>query len=181
LGRVNAAPFGNVTSVSTDPERLVLATMRAWDTYRNIRATKEFVVNVPGKQLLDEVWICGDKYAGVPIPYGINELKIAKLTETKSLKVRPPRITECFGHLECKALWIKNVGDHSLILADIVAASGDSDAFDKNWVENVEHTMPLMQVSGSHFAYPSKTLSVNTERVTRHMKRALNRYVGKVR
>src|SRR5690348_4874947 len=67
-GRVNASPFSNLTSVSTDPERLVLGVYKKWDTIKNIRATREFVVNVPSIGLLEQVWICGDKYAGNPIP-----------------------------------------------------------------------------------------------------------------
>jgi flavin reductase (DIM6/NTAB) family NADH-FMN oxidoreductase RutF len=172
-GHVNAAPFSNLTSVSTDPERLVLAVYKEWDTIRNIRQTKEFVVNVPSKELLQEVWICGDKYAGHPIPRGVNELKIAKLTEISSEKVKPPRIKECYAHLECKTTWIKNVGDHYLILADIVSASFTEGYFDKDFVLNVSKSTPLMEISRNLFTYPENIIKSNREYAREKVKNEL--------
>jgi len=90
LGRINAASFSNVTPVSTDPQRLVLSTMREWDAFRNIVETREFVVNVPRGELMDDVWMCGSKYAGIPIPRDVNELNIADLTSIGSIEARPP-------------------------------------------------------------------------------------------
>src|SRR5579859_754719 len=83
-GQVNAAVFSNLTSVSTDPERIIMGVYKPWDTIKNLRQTKEFVINLPSKDLMEKVWICGDKHAGNPIPYGVNELKIADFTELPS-------------------------------------------------------------------------------------------------
>lgn len=164
-GRVNAAAFSNLTSVSVKPQRLVLSVFHAWDTLKNIRATKEFVVNVPSFSLLEKVWICGDKYAGNPIPEGVNELEVAKLTALRSNKVRPPRIAECLTHLECKVRWIKNVGDHHLILADIVDASYSQGAFNSDLIPMVQKIRPLLEVAGGFFASPGKIVLVDKKKM----------------
>jgi len=164
-GRVNAASFSNLTSVSTDPERLVLGVYKPWDTIKNIRATREFVVNVPSKDLVNEVWICGDKYAGNPIPAGVDELKVAGLTEIPSEKVKPPRVAECPMHLECKVVWIKNVGDHFLILGDIVSASYTDGAFTEDFVQVIEKTLPLMEVPPGFFTFPNDVSQINRKEV----------------
>lgn len=179
-GRVNAASFSNLTSVSTEPERLVLAVYRAWDTIRNIRATREFVVNVPSKNLLKEVWICGDKYAGNPIPAGIDELKIAGLTEIPSEKVKPPRVAECPMHLECKVVWIKNVGDHYLILGDIVSASYTDGVFDKELIQIIPKTLPLMEISRGFFTSPGKVVSANRKEIRELVSKELEKMKVKV-
>lgn len=179
-GRVNAASFSNLTSVSTDPERLVLAVYKAWDTIRNIRATHEFVVNVPSRNLLKEVWVCGDKYAGNPIPSGIDELKIAGLTEIPSERVKPPRIAECPMHLECKVVWIKNVGDHYLILGDIVSASYSKGSFDKELIQIVPKTIPLMEISRGFFTSPGKVVVVNRKQVQDKVNKALDKMNVKI-
>ncbi|MCR4325396.1 MAG: flavin reductase family protein [Patescibacteria group bacterium] len=168
-GRVNAGVFSNLTSVSTDPERLVLGVYKPWDTIRNIEQTKEFVVNVPSKNLADKVWICGDKYAGNPIPQGIDELQVAGLTEIPSTKVRPPRIAECPAHLECAVVWIKDVGDHCLVLADIVAASYSEGAFDAELMPNVLQTQPLFEIGRGMFTYPKHGIEIDREKAREHV------------
>lgn len=179
-GRVNAASFSNLTSVSTDPERLVLGVYKAWDTIRNIRATREFVINVASKNLLKEVWTCGDKYAGHPIPAGVNELKIAGLTEIPSEKVKPPRVAECSMHLECKVVWIKNVGDHYLILGDIVSASYTEGVFDKDLIQIISKTLPLMEISRGFFTSPGEVVEAPRKEVQEQVNEELKRMKVKV-
>lgn len=179
-GRVNAASFSNLTSVSTDPMRLVLAVYKAWDTIKNIRATREFVVNVPSKNLLKEVWTCGDKYAGNPIPRGIDELKVAGLTEIPSEKVKPPRVAECPMHLECKVAWIKNVGDHYLILGDIVSASYTDGVFNKDLIQIIRRTLPLMEISKGFFTSPGEVVEVNRKEIKEKVNKELEKMRVKV-
>lgn len=174
-GRVNAASFSNITSVSTEPERLVLSVYKKWDTLKNIKKTKEFVVNVPSRKLLNEVWICGDKYAGNPIPYGINELEIAGLTPLPAKKVKPPLIAECHGNLECKVVWMKNVGDHTLILANIVRAVYTNGAFDNNLIQNIQKTQPLLEIGRGNFTYPVRTIKVNRNKVRKRVENKLRK------
>lgn len=174
-GLVNAGVYSNMTSVSTSPERVVLGVYKEWDTIKNIRVVGEFVVNVPSMRLLDEIWICGDKHAGNPIPRGVSELEIAHLTEIPSEKVRPPRIKECYGHLECVVNWIKSVGDHYLVLGEVVAASFTKGYLDDNFVVNLNKAKPAMEISHNKFTYPSKVVEVNMDKVTKRVDAELKR------
>ncbi|MDP3965143.1 MAG: flavin reductase family protein [bacterium] len=164
-GIVNAAPFSNVTSVSTDPQRLVLSVYKEWDTIRNIQEVGQFVVNVPSKHLLRQIWICGDKYAGHPIPSKVNELEIAGLEAMPSEKVQPPRVKDCFGHLECEVQWIKDVGNHFLVLGDIVAASYTEGCLDENMVQVINKTLPLLEVCRGYFTSPADVVEVDRETI----------------
>lgn len=165
-GRVNAGVFSNLTSVSTQPERLVLGVYKEWDTIKNIRQTKEFVVNVPSKDLVEQVWICGDKYAGNPIPRGIDELKIAGLTAIPSEKVKPPIIAECYAHLECKVVWVKDVGNHFLVLGEIVASSFSPEYLDKDFIVNIDKAKPLMEISRNLFTFPMNTFQIDRSKIS---------------
>lgn len=180
IGRINAGAFSNITSVSTEPERLVLGVYKEWDTIKNIRQTREFVVNIPPKKLLEQVWICGDKYAGNPIPRGVNELKIAGLTEMSSERVRPPRIAECYAHIECKVVWIKDVGDHYLILGEIVASSFSKGYLDKDYILNVSKAKPVMEIARNKFTYPQNVIQISRDRVKLRVKKALKKLKVKV-
>jgi len=168
-GVVNAGSFTNLTSVSSNPQRLVFSTVERNDTFKNIRQTREFVVNIPSVSLLEKVWICGDKYAKMPIPSHISELTVVNFTPISSEKVKPPRIKECFGHLECKVVWIRNVGDHFLILGEVVAASCNEGTFDRQFIPRVEKTKPLLQISGPYFTSPSRKIEVKKEKVKSYL------------
>src|SRR4051812_10435026 len=101
-GRVNAAAFGTCTRVCHDPMYISFTCGSGKDTYDNVLATGEFVVNVvPFEQtMLDKTLICGLPFRG-----GENELVKAGLTPIASRKLKPPRIAECHSHFECKVEW----------------------------------------------------------------------------
>lgn len=174
-GRVNTAPFSNITSVSTKPERLVLAITPQSDTYKNLRATKQFVVNMPSVKLLDAVWICGDKYTGHPIPAGIDELCLAGLTAIPARKVKPPRIAECAVHLECSVVWMKKVGNHYLVLADIVAFSATKGTFNKDHIPQIKKVQPLFEISSGYFTTTGAIHFVAKRRIHRFVEAALRK------
>lgn len=184
-GQVNAAVFSNLTSVSTDPERIIMGVYKPWDTIKNLRQTKEFVVNLPSKDLLEQVWICGDKHAGNPIPYGVNELEIAGLTTIPSKKVKPPRVSECYAHLECKMLWMKDVGNHYLILGEVVSGSFTKGYLDDNYVIDVDTCLPLMEITWNRFTYPTDVIKTDNskikEKVTTTLKKMKKRVSPKLK
>jgi len=82
--------------VSVNPPLMAIASVPSHN-FQNIDNTKEMVVNFPTASILDKIWITGEKF-----PLGINELKKAVLTQTPSKKVSPPKIKECFAHMECR-------------------------------------------------------------------------------
>jgi flavin reductase (DIM6/NTAB) family NADH-FMN oxidoreductase RutF len=104
-----------------------LGTAHERDTYQNILATKEFVLNVPSADLIREINI-----TATPFPPEINEFEEAKFTPVDSIKVRSPRVKECKAHLECEVEWIKNAGDRTLIVGKVVVLSLDKDLYMKN-------------------------------------------------
>jgi len=117
-GSINAAPYSWVTIVSYDPPQVLFSTNIKRDTYKNIKGTREFVINIPSVDLLRAIWITQKHF-----PYGINELEEADLTAVSAEKVKPPRIKECKAHIECKVIWTRKVGPTCLVLGRIEAIS----------------------------------------------------------
>jgi flavin reductase (DIM6/NTAB) family NADH-FMN oxidoreductase RutF len=92
------------------------------DTYNNVLATEEFVVNVPSfeREILEKV-----RVVGLEFPPGVNELEKAGLTALPSTLVKPPRIAECRSHFECKVEWTKQWLHRLMVVGKVVAASVD--------------------------------------------------------
>lgn len=143
--QVNAAPFSFTMPVSIKPPLIAFASVSSHHTYQNIKETLEFVVNIPSEDILKKLWITGEK-----LPRGVNELEKAGLTQIPSLRVSPPRIAECVAHLECKVYWIKNAGDHCLIVGEVLHLHADERSLRNNLLD-VERVKPILHLGGVNF------------------------------
>jgi flavin reductase (DIM6/NTAB) family NADH-FMN oxidoreductase RutF len=92
-------------------------------TYRNVKATKEFVVNYPSQEIIGKIGatasIFGDE--------NMDKISRIGLTAIPSMKVKPPRIAECVIHLECKLVEIRDHAQYGIIIGHVVAASGNEE------------------------------------------------------
>ena len=139
-GRVNAAPFGLVFPFSTgsNPQILVGVNSR-WHTAQNIEATGEFVINYASYPLLEKV-----AQTGLLYPEGVNELEKAGLTALPAVKVKSPRVAECYQHLECRLNQIIRPNDNQMnFVGDIVAISLNEELTGKSKSERVKAANPL--------------------------------------
>ena len=113
-GQLNLAPFSFFNVVCVDPPLLAFAPgLRrprqaeasrgeagrgdAKDTLRNIRETKEFVVNVVTYELAEAMNVTSGEYDA-----SVNEFELARLTPQASTIVRPPRVAESPVSFECR-------------------------------------------------------------------------------
>jgi len=128
-GRINAASYGTCVRVCHDPVYIAFTTGATKDTYNNVLATEEFVVNVPSfeREILEKV-----RVVGLEFPPGVNELEKAGLTSLPSTVVKPPRIAECKSHFECKVEWTKQWLHRLMVVGKVVAASVDEGFVDEN-------------------------------------------------
>ena len=103
-GRVNAASFATCVRQNHEPTCISFTVEIDKDTYHNVLATEEFVVNIPSfdREILEKV-----RVVGLPFPRGVNELEKAGLTPIPARALKPPRIAECKAHYECKVMWTK--------------------------------------------------------------------------
>lgn len=99
-GRVNAAPYSHIMQydVMTKNPRMIVGFRQDSHTFRNICATKEFVVNCPPAEYLTDMMETARFY-----PEGVNELDHTRFTMIPSLHVKPPSIQECPQIAECEA------------------------------------------------------------------------------
>lgn len=56
-GNVNGMPARIFTPISYWPPMIMIGIAPFEDTYINIRDTEEFVINIPGAELLKKIWV----------------------------------------------------------------------------------------------------------------------------
>ncbi len=141
-GQPNLAPFSFFNAVCIDPPLLAFApglrqpklsnspNGEPKDTLRNVRETKEFVVNVVTFDLLRPMNVTSGEYDS-----SINEFELAKVTPAPSKLVRPARVAESPVSFECKLHQILDFSpaptSSSLVIGEVVSIHID-DAHIKN-------------------------------------------------
>jgi flavin reductase (DIM6/NTAB) family NADH-FMN oxidoreductase RutF len=135
-GQPNLAPFSFFNCVCVDPPLLAFAPgLRppknagsaqgkvdgvAKDTLRNVRETKEFVVNVVTFDLLERMNVTSGEYDS-----RVDEFELAKVTPVPSKMVRPARVGESPVNFECKLHQILDFSpaptSSSLVIGRVVA------------------------------------------------------------
>jgi flavin reductase (DIM6/NTAB) family NADH-FMN oxidoreductase RutF len=143
-GRSNLAPFSFFNAVCAKPPLLAFATgMRAphaseaaadaaeghpgvhvKDTLRNIRETKEFVINVVTFELADAMNLTSGEYEA-----SVDEFELAKIASSPSRIVRPQRVADSPVSFECKLYQILDFNPEaeggSLAIGEIVSVHID--------------------------------------------------------
>ena len=117
LKAINACVVSFISPVSFRPPILMISLAPVRHSYENISQTNEFVVNVLGKEHIDQLLMCGRRYQK-----GVNKLQQAGLRWYSSKLVKPPRIKEAKVWIECKVREEKRMGDHVAIFGEVLAA-----------------------------------------------------------
>lgn len=130
-GQPNLAPFSFFNAVCIDPPLLAFAPgMRkpkvetgqgeVKDTLRNIRETKELVVNIVTYDLAEKMNLTSGEYDA-----SVNEFELAKVTPAPSKIVRPARVAESPVSFECRLYQILDFSSRptssSLVIGEIVS------------------------------------------------------------
>ncbi len=114
-GQTNVMALSWWTYVSNHPATVVICTSNKGLTGQNIRRTGEFTMCFPGASMAEKAMQCGcvsghmsDKAAQFDI-----DLK-------DSAVVAPKHVAESFAVMECKLKDTKDVGDHTMYIAEVV-------------------------------------------------------------
>ncbi len=121
-GQLNAAPFSFFNVFAGDPPVVGIGIGshepgRAKDTRRNIRETREFVVNLVSEEAAEAMNI-----TAIEFEPGVNELAEAQLKTVPSVHVKPPRIALSPVSMECALIQIVELGpNNGLVLGRVLA------------------------------------------------------------
>lgn len=128
-GKPNVATAGEVFMISLRPLIIAVGFRRATYTNELIHATKEFVVNLPRKEILGAVDYCGSVSGRE-----INKFEATGLTVLPAKHVRPPIIKECPVNIECKVRDVIHLAymDRDVFAGDTLAIHIDEEMMDED-------------------------------------------------
>lgn len=106
--------------VSKEPPLIACAIGRGTYSYRLIKSTKEFIINVPPKELTQQIYYCGFHSGS-----RVDKFKKTELTPQPARKVKAPIIDECVVYMECKVRQEIKTGDKNLFIGEVIEAYAD--------------------------------------------------------
>ncbi|MFZ3122824.1 MAG: flavin reductase family protein [Thermodesulfovibrionales bacterium] len=145
-GKPNVMACAWATPVSEEPPIVVVCVSKESYTAKLIKQTKEFVINIPTKKLLRELWICG-KTSG----RDTDKFKKASIRIKKAKKIKSPLIDGCIGFIECKLRNTIDAGECYAFFGNVVSAHAD-DRYLKNGLWSEDADIPL-HLGGSRMVY----------------------------
>ncbi len=125
-----------MVSISVRPER---------HSYKMLKETGEFVINLTTKDL-----VYATDYCGVKSGRDVDKFKEMNLTALPGEKVKTPLIAESPVNLECKVTEVIPLGSHDMFLAEVVAVHVDDKYMDEKGKFHLEQAEPIVY---SHGAY----------------------------
>jgi flavin reductase (DIM6/NTAB) family NADH-FMN oxidoreductase RutF len=151
-GAVNAAPYSLFNVMGHDPAVAMVSVLahpeaRLKDTATNVLTTNEFVINLVSESVAEAMNI-----TCIDAPPGINELELANLKTTPSVKVKPPRVTTSPVAFECRFLTSISFGPNQVIVAGQIVHAYVEDRFVRDHARGLVDTPELKLIGGMHGA-----------------------------
>ncbi len=149
-GVVNAGVFGAYTNLS--PTQLGIAIGTSSHTYSNIIRSGEFVVNVPGSDLVESIKLLADR-----IPPDKSELDVAGLSTKDGVTIKTPSIAECVAAVEFTFGKEVPIGYHSFLIGEVsggwikekfLDTDGKIDIFKAKVFKDFKYPKPLYVLPG---------------------------------
>jgi flavin reductase (DIM6/NTAB) family NADH-FMN oxidoreductase RutF len=144
-GNADIITLAWVMPTSINPPLVALSISPRRHSHSLILETKEFVVNVPTMDILNQTFFCGSVSGR-----NHDKFKESGLTPIQAKRVKPPIIDECVAHLECRLHSQLQTGDHTVLVGEVVEAYADKDTFKGTYA--LEKAKMIFHVGGDEFA-----------------------------
>ncbi len=145
-GRYNVTTVSWMAPVGREPPLIAIALHPSTMCHDMVRRSGEFVVNVPSRDVINQVVWCG-RFSG----NDVDKLAQTGLELAEPKVVRPPLIAQCIGHLECAVVNAIQPGDHTIFVGQVAYAWAEEGAFDETWLLEEGYLKPLHHLGGYWF------------------------------
>ncbi|MCY6372285.1 flavin reductase family protein [Clostridium ganghwense] len=145
-GKVNVFTVGWIGTACTRPPMITVAIRPERLSYEYIKQSKEFVVNLPSRDMVKAVDFCGVRSGKT-----IDKIKECKFTLAHCENIDTPYIEDCPIALECKLKNITPLGSHDLFLAEVLAVHVEDNLIDEKGKIHYEKANLICYSHGEYF------------------------------
>lgn len=173
-GNSNIITLAWAGTICTNPPMLSVSIRPERYSYKIIKETGEFVVNLTTKEL-----VYATDYCGVKSGKDVDKFGKMRLTKLASEKINSVAIAESPVNIECKVRQIMELGSHSLFIADVVNVRVDSRYIDEKGRFNLAKSELIAYSHGIYyelgkelgtFGYSIKKSKETTKKVKKETK-----------
>ena len=160
-GQANLAPFSFFNVFSANPPILIFSPARSGrtnttkDTYNNVKAHPEVVINVVNFDIVEQMSL-----ASSPYPAGESEFVKSGLTPIPSDLVKPFRVKESPVQFECKVNQVIELGTDggagNLIICEVVKFHIDESYLDENQLIDQQKIDLVARMGGNWYCRANK-------------------------
>lgn len=152
-GKANIITCEDSMPASYEPPMVAICISPKRHSYRLIRESGEFAINIPTIGIVKAVLLCG-RASGQTM----DKFQRAKLTSIPAQKVKAPLIKECIAHLECKLSHQFETGDHTIFVGEVIAASANKGIFTEAF--DIKNVKLVLHVGGDAFVTSTSKIMI---------------------
>ena len=137
--------------INTNPAMVYISVRPTRYSYKIINESKEFVINLTTRGLVKETDWCGVKSGEK-----VDKFKEMKLHKEKARIVSCPMIKESPVSVECKVVETKNLGSHTMFMAEVLAINVDDKYINENGAFDITKCNLMAYANGNYMAMGKK-------------------------
>lgn len=137
--------------LNTDPAIVYISIRKSRYSYEIIKTNKEFVINLTNENLAYATDWCGVKSGK-----NFDKFREMKLTKEKAKFVKCPLIKESPVSVECKVIEIKDLGSHTMFMAEVLSIDADNQYIDKNGAFDISKCNLIAYSNGNYYSLDKK-------------------------
>ncbi len=139
------------TLFNMDPTQVIVVFDLAHDSTKNILATGEFGISIPGNELKSGLLQAG----GVHLrEISIDKFEHAELGKLAAQKIGAPLVEGALGYLECRLMDHDLFAHTGIALAEVIAARVEADYWDGNSLVCDDRPQKTLHSAGSTTFFP---------------------------
>ena len=137
--------------INTNPAMVYISVRPSRYSYNLIKEQKEFVINLTTKKLAYATDWCGVKSGA-----NVDKFKEMKLHKEKSNFVQCPMIKESPVSIECKVKEVKELGSHTMFMAEFLAINASDEFRNKNGAFDISKCDLIAYANGGYYELGKK-------------------------
>ena len=137
--------------INSNPAKVYISIRKERYSYNIIKKNKEFVINLTTKDLAFATDWCGVKSGEK-----FDKFKEMRLTKEKGKFVKCPLIKESPVSIECKVTNIKDLGSHSMFIADVLSIDADNKYIDEKGAFDISKCDLIAYANGGYYSLGKK-------------------------